>query len=144
MAEGDAGTYNNFKEQVLLGNYNLGSGGNTIKVALMSGYTPNIDTHQVWSDISASQASGAGYTAGGATLGSQTVTQDNTNDRGVFDGADVTYTGLNVGTPSHAVMYKDTGTGSTSLLMFYWELGRPSNGGDYTLVWNAVGIATIT
>lgn len=144
MAEGDVVLYNNFKEQLMLGTYNLGGGGNTIKVALVSGYTPNIDTHQTFADVVANEESGTGYTARGATLGSQTVTQDDTNNRAVFDGANTTFTGLDVGTPSHAIVYKDTGTNSTSHLIGYWELGRASNGGDYTLAWNAVGLVELT
>ncbi len=44
-----------------------------IKVALVtSSYTPAQDTHDYWDDVSANEASGTGYTAGGATLGSKT------------------------------------------------------------------------
>ena len=140
MAEGDGALYNNFKHQVMEAEFDLLS--DTIKVALVTGYSPNIDTHTQWSDASGSEESGTGYTAGGETLGSVTVIQDNANDRGVFDGADVTWTGLDVGTPSHAIMYDDTH--ASDLLIAYWELTTASNGGNYTLQWNAVGIVTLT
>lgn len=140
MAEGDGAIYNNFKEQVMEGVFNLLT--DTIKVALVTGYTPDIDVHDDWADVSANEESGTGYTAGGETLGSVTVTQDDTNDRGVFDGADVTWTGLDVGTPSHAIMYDDTH--ASDLLIAYWEVTTASNGGDYTLQWNASGIITLT
>ena len=48
MAEGDAVLFNNYKEQLLLGDFNLSS--NTIKVALVSGVTPDRDTHDYWDD----------------------------------------------------------------------------------------------
>ena len=140
MAEGDGAIYNNFKEQVMEGEFNLLT--DVIKVALVTGYTPDIDTHTAWADVSANEESGTGYTAGGETLGSVTVTQDDTNDRGVFDGADVTWTGLDVGTPSHAIMYDDTH--ASDLLIAYWEVTTASNGGDYTLQWNASGIILLT
>ena len=143
MAEGDATVYNNGKEQLMLGTFNLGTGGSTMKVALVTGYTPNIDTHQTFADVVANEASGSGYTARGATLANQAVTQDNTNDRAAFDADDVTYTGLSVGTPSHAIVYKDTGTNSTSHLLMYFELGRASNGGNYTLSFNSIGLLTL-
>lgn len=145
MAEGNGFLYNNAKELFMEGVFNLATGGHTIKVALVAGYTPDIDTHTVWADVSANEESGTGYTAGGETLTGQDVTQDNTNDRGVFDGNDVTWTGLNVGTPSHAIMYDDTPTTPADPLIAYWELGTTAtNGGDYTLQWNASGIILLT
>lgn len=144
MPEGDGAIYNNFKEQVMEGVFNLASGGHTLRVALVTGYTPDIDTHTVWTDVSANEESGTGYSAGGATLTSQDVTQDNTNNRGVFDAADVTWTGLDVGTPSHAVLYDDTPTSPADPLIAYWEVTTPTNGGDYTLQWNASGIILLT
>lgn len=143
MAQGNGVIYNNFKEQVMEGEFDLASGADAIKVALVSsGYTPNIDTHTQWSDASGSELSGTGYTAGGETLGSQDVTQDNTNDLGKFDGANVTWTGLDAGTPAYCVMYDDTH--ASDLLLAYWEVTTASNGGDYTLAWHADGIITLT
>lgn len=144
MAEGDGAIYNNAKELLLKAGLNLST--DTIKLALMApGYTPNIDTDEFWSGISASEESGTGYTAGGKALASKAVTQDNTNDRAAFDATDVTWTSLNVGTPGWAVLYKDTGTPSTSPLICYWQLGTtPSNGGDYTLQFNASGVLLLS
>ena len=142
MAEGDGAIYNDFKEQLLLGTHDLAN--DTIKVILVAGHTPDIDTHDTYSDVSANEESGTGYTAGGATLGSPAVSQDNTNDRAKFDGADVTWAGLDVGTPSHAIMYNDTPTSPADPLIAYWELATASNGGNYTLQWHADGILLLT
>jgi hypothetical protein len=142
MAEGDVVLFNNFKEQLLLGDFNFSS--NTIKVALVTGVTPDIDTHDYWDDLVANEESGTGYTAGGAALANKVVAQDNTNDRATFDADDVTYTGLDVGTPAWAVMYKSTGTNATSTLIGRWELGRASNGGNYTLQWSTSPSAILT
>jgi len=140
MAQGDATVYNNFKEQVLLGIYNLGNAADTIKLSLVSSYTPNIDTHQVWADVSANEyGTGSGYTAGGATLANQAVAQDDTNDRASFDADDVTWTSLgplSPATPSHAILWDDTPTSPADPLIAYWELGvTATNGGDYTIQW---------
>lgn len=142
MAEGDGAIYNNFKEEVMEAAFNLAS--DTIKVILVTGYTPDIDTHSAYTQtaITSVEETGTGYTAGGAALTSVTVTQDNTNDRGVFDAADLTWTGLDVGTPSHAIMYDDTH--ANDKLIAYWEITTASNGGDYTLQWHANGIITLT
>lgn len=146
MAEGDGALYNNFKEQVMEGVFNLAS--DTIKVALVIGHTPNKDTHTVWADVSANEISGAGYTAGGKALSSLAVTQDNANDRGVFDAGDLTWTGLNANntsaTPNYAIMYDDTPTSPADPLIGYWELSTATNGGNFTLQWNANGIILLT
>lgn len=134
--------YNDFKEQLLRGTFDLSA--NTIKVALVAAYTPNIDTHTSFADITAVEVTGTGYTARGNAVANKTVTQDNTNDRAAFDGDNVTWTALSVGTPSHAVIYKDTGTNSTSLLIGYWAISTASNGGDYTLAFDATGIVLLT
>lgn len=151
MAQGDGVIYNNFKELVLSGVYNLANGGDTIKVTLHTGYTPDIDAHQVWGDTGVSSTeypTASGYTAGGKTLGSQAVAQDNSNDRASFDGADVTWTSLgplSPATPSHVIMWDDTPTSPADPLIAYWELGTTAtNGGDYTLQWGANGILLLT
>lgn len=148
MAQGDGAFYNNFKEQSWEGVFNLATGGHTLKVILVSGYTPNVDTHTVLADVTASQyATGLGYTAGGATVAGQDVTQDDTNNQAVFDATDVTWTSLgplSPATPSHAILYDDTPTSPADPLIAYWELGTTAtNGGDYTLQWGTPGIATL-
>jgi hypothetical protein len=141
MAEGDGTLYNNFKEALMEKQFNMATAGDTIQVILVSAYTPNIDTHDDYLDVSGVEyGAGLGYTVKGETLGSQDVTQDDANDRGVFDGADVTWTSLgplSPATPSDAIMFDDSiTTPLADLLMAYWELGvTATNGGNYTLSW---------
>jgi len=147
MAEGDGALYNNFKEQLMEGVFQLQSGGHTIKAILVSGYTPDIDTHTQYSDVSGSEYStGDNYTEGGETLTSQDTTQDNDNDRGKFDAANVTWSSLGAldpATPSHVILYDDTATNDE--LIGYWALGTTAtNGGDYTIAWHADGIVLLT
>jgi len=151
MAQGNGAIYNNFKEQVMEGVFNLASGGHTLKLTMHTGYTPNIDSHALWADSGVSSTeygTASGYTAGGKTLGTQDVTQDNTNDRGVFDAADVTWTALgplSPATPSHVILWDDTPTSPADPLIAYWELGTTAtNGGDYTIQWGANGIILLT
>lgn len=144
MAEGDGALYYTFKERVMEGTYNLATGGNTIKVTLHTGYTPNVSTHAVWADVSATEYSTAGnYTAGGKTLANQDVTISGAS--GKFDADDVTWTSLLLSptTPSHAILWDDTPAGDP--LMGYWTLGTTAtNGGNYTLQFGANGIITLT
>jgi hypothetical protein len=140
MAQGDGALYNEFKEELLLGNIDMD--GHTFKVVLVTGYTPNIDSHNGLSDVSANEESGTGYTAGGATLANKAVTKDTTNDRAKFDADDVTWNSLNVGTPSHAILYDDTH--ASDCLVAYWEVTTATNGGNYTLQFGANGILLLT
>ena len=147
MAEGNGALYNNFKEQVMEGVFNLASGGHTLKVSLHTGYTPDIDSHDEYADVSGTEyGTGSGYTAGGATLAGQDVVQDDANDRGKFDATDPTWSSLgplSPATPSHCIMRDATASGE--LLIAYWELGSTAtNGGDYTLQWHINGILLLT
>ena len=115
----------------------------TIKVGLVtSAYTANKDD-DFWSTPEASELSGTGYTAGGKTLSSKAINLDDTNDRAEFDAGDVTWTAINAGTAAAAVIYKSTGTASTSPLIVHINTGGfpvATNGGDVTIQWNSEGI----
>ncbi len=118
----------------------------TIKVALVtSSYTPNQDTHDYWDDVSSNEATGTGYTAGGATLASKTITQDDGTNKQTFDAADVSWTTSTI-TARYAVVYCSTGTPSTSALLGYVDFGsnQSSSAGTFQITWNASGIFTTT
>lgn len=56
-------------------------------------YTPNLDTHTIWADVSANEvATGAGYTTGGAALPSLTLTR--TGALTSWDCGDLTWAAL--------------------------------------------------
>lgn len=125
----------------------LSSGGgvdwasDTIKIALVtSSYTPNQDSHDFFDDVT-NEVTGTGYTAGGATLGSKTKTQDNATDRIVFDAADAAWTTSTI-TARAAVIYKDTGTASTSPLIGYIDFGSniTSTGATFTVTFSVDGV----
>lgn len=81
------------------------------KIILMqTGFTYNRVTHGLYADVSASElATGSGYTAGGATLGGQAVSQDDTLNKGKlsFSNATWTATGGSI-IASGAIIYDDT------------------------------------
>lgn len=134
--------YNSFKQKLLAGEIDLDA--DTIKVMLVTAtYTPNQDTHEHKDDIT-NEVTGTGYTAGGATLANKTVTADNTDNEGVFDADDVTWASSTI-TARGAVLYKDTGTASTSPVICYIDFGsdQSSSAGDFTIQWNAEGILNL-
>lgn len=116
----------------------------TIKVALVtSSYTPDQDAHDFFDDVT-NEVSGTGYSAGGASLANKAVTADNTDNEGVFDADDVTWSTSTI-TARGAVIYKSTGTASTSPLICYIDFGadKSSSAGNFTLQWDSEGILNL-
>ena len=134
--------YNSFKKKIMDGSIDLDT--DTIKVALVtSTYTPDQDTHDFFDDVT-NEVVGTGYTAGGASLANKAVTADNTDNEGVFDADDVAWTTSTI-TARGAVIYKSTGTASTSPLICYLDFGsdKISTAGTFTISWNAEGILNL-
>lgn len=120
----------------------------TIKIALVgTGYVLDPVNHRNWSDVSASQVVGTGYTAGGVALSSKTVGEDTANKEAEYKAANVTFTALDVTTPADkkvagVVIYKDTGTATTSTLIAFLDgadYPKITNGGDFTVQFAAEG-----
>lgn len=134
--------YNSFKKKIMDGSIDLDT--DTIKVALVtSDYTPSQDNHEDYADIT-NEVSGTGYTAGGATLANKAVTKDNTDNEGVFDADDVTWTSSTI-TARGAIVYKDSGTDATSWFICYFDFGsdKSSSSGDFKITWNSEGIVNL-
>jgi hypothetical protein len=89
--------------------------GDTIKVCLLKNtWTPD-RTLSLYSQLSAHETSGAGYTAGGATLTSKTAVRDGRT--WTFDAADLAWTSATFAC-RYAVLYKS----STGALIGYADL----------------------
>lgn len=106
-------------------------------------YSPNQDTHDFFDDVT-NEVTGTNYTAGGAALASPTVTRS--TGTVTFDANDVVWTqsGAGFSTARKFVIYRSTGTASTSRLFSVVtadaDVGNVT--GDLTISWNASGIAT--
>jgi hypothetical protein len=117
----------------------------TVKVALTtSSYTPDQDVHDYFNDVT-NEVTGTGYTAGGATLGSKTVTYTAGTNVFAFDAADTVWSASTI-TARRAVVYVDTGTASTSPLIMYVDFGADlaSTAAAFTITWAAAGLFTVT
>lgn len=99
--------------------------------------------HEFYSDVSANEVGASGtYAAGGITLASKTSTQS----AGTYtlDAADPTPpTGATIAAAG-AIVYKDSGTPTTSPLIAYLDFGGTitSTAGTFTAILNASGIFT--
>lgn len=117
----------------------------TIKVMLLNNsHSQDQDNHEFIDDVSANEVSGTGYTAGGATLANKSVTQDNTDNEGVFDADDVSWSSSTI-TAYYAAIYKDTGTPGTSPIIAILDFGgaKTSSGGTFSIQWNAEGVLNL-
>jgi hypothetical protein len=144
MAEGDCTVYQSFIRDVLSGKINCTA--DTFKITLHNGYTPN-QTHETRSDVSGTEyGTASGYTVGGKTLTTPTVTKAAAVKFDADDPATWTSLGpLSPATPSHAILWDDTPSSPADPLVCYFVLGTTAtNGGNYTLAFLATGILTIT
>ncbi len=135
--------YNNYKARMLGLGTMVDLDGDTIKLSLhTSSYTP-ADGDDFYNDVTNEVGASGSYSAGGATL-SVTLTQDNTDDEGVFDATDVSFTAATI-TARGAVIRKDTGVSSTSPLVCYIDFGsnQTSTAGTFTITFASEGIINI-
>ncbi len=112
----------------------------TLKVALMSAsYDGTIDTDTFANTY---EVSGTGYTAGGVTVTTPTVTTDDTNDRALFDADDAAWDPITV-TTQFAVLYvDDTGSTFDQLLIAVYDNGSTvsPSAGPLTVQWDSLGL----
>lgn len=117
------------RQRFLEGQFNWNT--DTIKAVLVDTgtYTPNLSAHEFLSDVgSGSRISTSGAFTGKATTG------------GAADANDVTFTSVTGASIEAIILYKDTGTDSTSPLIAFIDTatGLPitPNGGDIIVTWD--------
>jgi hypothetical protein len=104
-------------------------GSDTIKVALVntSTYTVNLSTHQFFSDLS-------------GVVGTPVALSSKSSSAGVANAATATFSAVTGSAAGALVIYKDTGTTTTSPLIAYIDsaTGLPvtPNGGDISITWD--------
>lgn len=111
-----------------------------------STYTPNQGTHQYKSSVTNEVASGNGYTTGGNTIGSVTVSVNTGTHVINITGANGSWPASTF-TARYAVLYDSSpATDATRPLILFVDFGAdqsPSNG-TLSVTWDASGIATVT
>ncbi len=145
--------YNEGAFQIASGNIDFDA--NTFKIMLVGSTYRAIadetkrDSHSNRSDIT-DEISGTGYSAGGATLASVTVTKDTTNNLIKIDAADPAWTSSTLSGVQGAVIYKSTGTAATDTLICFLDVyadnsnaALSTTNGTLTIVLPANGFLTI-
>jgi hypothetical protein len=79
--------------------------------------------------LPASEPTNGGYSSGGLTLersatGWDTMTEDDTNDKGIIKGKDIVFTatGTTLGPVQWAILTDDVGTIANRQSLFYWQI----------------------
>lgn len=142
--------FNVFKTGMFKAGFDLQEAGLDVRVILVMTDT-TIATEfaaQVLSDFSTlDEYDGANYAR--KAIGSQVVTEDDGTNKGIFDGSDVTFTALGVGSRQcqGMLLYAHIGADSANIPIAYIDTGGfpfDGNGGDVTVQWNVDGIAQST
>ena len=139
--------FNRFKMGLLQGDYNLLEAGDDVKVMLTdSVYVPDADLDlDVADGPRANEVSGTNYVADGFAITNQAVTQDDTDNEGVFDGDDAVWANSTI-TARHGVIYQDTAVDTTSLLIADLDFvsDQTTSNTEFKITWNAEGIVNLT
>jgi hypothetical protein len=78
-----------------------------LKIALLNGYTPDLETHHTWPDVSAHEITADSYTPGGQPLQSPTLTRSGPTT--TWTAQPATWPALTT-TLTHAVIYQNDPT----------------------------------
>jgi hypothetical protein len=122
-----------YKQALLDGSANTDINDLTVKVALVD---TGVYTYSAAHEFLTSLTGGVGTAQ---TIAATTVAN------GLFDGDNVTYSGVTGNSVEALVIYIDTGTAGTSRLVAYIDSGVTGlpvtpNGGDITVTWSVSGI----
>lgn len=148
MAAGNWLMYGAGLEGVLDGTLDLDSDSYRA-VLLTSSYAPNQSTDDTWSDISANEVSGTGYTAGGLA---STITLSRSGLAVTLDTSDLSWASSTI-TAKYAVIVHDAdGNGTlagTDRLLMYVDLDSgggsiSTTNGTFAITINASGLYTVT
>lgn len=125
---------------------------NDIKVMLLSAYTVGTtqDSAQFLSDVvtigTATEATGTGYTAGGQSLTTKTVSVGAANHVVTLSCANPSWPNSTL-TAAYALFYDNTpATTTTKPVILYWDFGGnvSSTSGVFTLTISSSGLLTLT
>jgi hypothetical protein len=122
-----------YKQALLAGDTNISLSATNVRVALVdTGVYTYSAAHQFLTSLT-------------GVVGTAQLITTKTVVNGLFDGDNVTYTGVTGNSVEALVIYVDTGTASTSRLVAFIDTGVTGlpvtpNGGDITITWNASGI----
>ena len=99
--------------------------------------TDQIRDATAWSQLSACETSGTGYTTGGVLMSALSVSADFTNDRAIWDGGDLTWYDSTI--TAYGAIIRTSGT-NTPCVYFDFGENKSSQSGPFTISWSSNGI----
>ena len=115
----------------------------TIKVGLLDdGHTPDIHSHEVWSDVSGDEVSGSGYAAGGITVSGQVLSLS--GKVLTLDFNDPFWSNVTLTNVRYAVAYNDTSTDKPLLWLFDLLANQSPSAESLLISMPAAGVARLT
>ena len=128
---------NVFKDQLLKGNHNFQSGGDTYKIALYTSSRTAAATDTVYNTTN--ESSGTNYTAKGASL---TRVDPTTSGTTAFtDFSDLTFSNVTL-TAAGALIFNDSASGDPSVCVLNFGADKSASSGDFTVVFPAAAAST--
>ena len=122
-----------FKTQLLKGQHNFSTGGNTFKLALYTNSASFDAATTAYTTTNEVAASGS-YTAGGGTLTKLGVSTSGTT--ALTDFSDLSFTSATI-TARGALLYNDTAVGDPTVAVLDFGSDKTSTSGTFTIVFPA-------
>lgn len=133
-----SGIYTILKTNLMNKLVNLGT--DTINVALLNSTPSFVATNTLWSQLSANEISGTGYTAGGVALASQTVSAVGTT--AVWSANSAQWTSSSFTAYGAAIYDVTVSNNLIALIDFGGALSVSS--GTFAIIWSASGIIILS
>lgn len=137
--------YGNGLLNLLNGNVTWGS--DDVYLALASSaYTPDIDAHDFWNDVTANEVTGTNWPAGGVQADGETLSLVTANNDVEFDVTDEVVASVTLSDGKHLIVYSRTnGTDATRELIGYatFDTALAPQGGTLTLDFATTGFVLI-
>ena len=111
-----------------------------IRIAILDNNHSFSGSNNQWSDISANEIIGTGYTAGGELLTNKAVTQAVTT---IWDADDVSWNNATF-SAYHLVIYDDTLSGDDLIVSIDLGGEQTVTDGTFTIKWDSNGIITLS
>lgn len=122
-------------------------GSDDVYLALASSsYTPDIDAHDFWNDVTANEVTGTNWSAGGVQADGETLSLVGASDRVEFDITDESTATVTLSDGKHLIVYTRTpGTDATRELIGYatFDTALAPAGGTLLLDFSANGFVYI-
>ena len=116
--------YGSFAKKLIDGTETFNFTSDNIRGTLhTAGYTPDVDTHEFYDDLTNELPTASGYTASGQTLSSMAVTYNTASNRAEFAAANLAWVFSTATTFRYLVLRKDTGVTTSSALIGYIDFG---------------------